>query len=255
MANLRVERSDGVVTFTLDRPERKNALGPDDWRALAAACAEVAARSEDRVVVVTGAGNDFCAGADLGALPDGRPLVETMRDVAEAARALRALPKPTIARVDGVAVGAGCNLALCCDLVAASDRARFAEIFPRRGLSVDFGGSWLLPRLVGLQRAKQLVLLGDIVDAPTAASYGLVTEVVAAEQLDRLVTAWATRLASGPPVALALSKELLDAAWGSSFEQALAAEGHAQAVSVATEDAREGFAAFRERREPVFKGR
>src|SRR4051812_14567743 len=162
---------------------------------------------------------------------------------------------PASPRVPGGAGGAGLNLALVCDLVVASDEARFSEIFARRGLSVDFGGSWVLPRLVGLHRAKELVLLADIIDAKEAQDYGLVNRVVPAAQLDAFVDDWATRLASGPPVALSMSKRLLDQSTAVSLAQALEAEAQAQNVNFATTDMAEAMTAFLEKRQPQFKGR
>lgn len=253
MDNILVDRSDGVVTVTLSRPGRKNALQGADWVRLREVMEEVADRADDRVVVVTGAGGDFCAGADLSAFSGERSPLEMVRDVGRAAAAVIRLPKPVIAKVDGVAVGAGCNLALSADLVVASEQARFSEIFVRRGLSLDFAGSWLLPRIVGMQRAKQLALLGDIIDAATAARYGLVNEVVPVEQLDGFVAGWAHRLAEGPAVALSLVKRLLEASWSSGLDQALEAEAVAQAHSIAGDEAREALRAFREKRDPVFR--
>jgi enoyl-CoA hydratase/carnithine racemase len=256
MDNLVVERAGGVVTVTINRPERKNAMRPEDWSALGQLVREVAGRAEDRVLVVTGAGGDFCAGADLGATAGSAlaPLA-MVRDIGAAAEALYRLPKPTIAKVDGVAVGAGANLALCCDLVVATDRARFSEIFARRGLSLDFGGSWLLPRIVGLQKAKELALLGDILDAPTAQGLGLFNRVLPVDGIDAFVDDWAARLAAGPPVALSLTKALLDGSLSQSFGQALEAEAQAQAINLRSEDGREALAAFNEKRPAVFTGR
>lgn len=253
---LYVDRADGVVTVTLNRPEKKNALSGQMVTDLLAALREVEHTQTDRVVVLTGAGGDFCSGADLTApaAPDEHPL-ERMRRVGAAALALHQLGKPTIAKVRGVAVGAGCNMALGCDLVAAAEEARFSEFFVRRGLSVDFGGTWLLPRLVGLHKAKELALIGDILSAKEAGELGLLNRVVADGDLDALVDDWAQRLASGPPVALSQTKRLLNDAFESSMAQALEDEGRAQVVNLATEDTVEAFEAFAQKRDPVFTGR
>jgi 2-(1,2-epoxy-1,2-dihydrophenyl)acetyl-CoA isomerase len=160
-----------------------------------------------------------------------------------------------LARVDGVAAGAGLNLALGCDLIVASERSRFSEIFARRGLSIDFGGSWLLPRLVGLHRAKELVLLAEMLSADEAKEAGLVNRVVSAVDLDSVVADWAARLAAGPPLALSMSKLLLNKSLESSLDQALEAEAYAQSVNLASADVREAVAAFMEKRTPVFEGR
>ena len=170
------------------------------------------------------------------------------------ALALHRLPQPTIAKVNGVAVGAGCNLALGCDLVVASDEARFSEIFALRGLTIDFGGSWLLPRRVGLHRAKELALLAEIISAKEAEAMGLVNRVVPVGELDAFVDDWATRLAAGPPIALAQTKRLLNNAFAVTLEQALEDEGAAQTVNFGTKDTVEAMTAFVEKRAPNFKG-
>jgi enoyl-CoA hydratase/carnithine racemase len=257
MSEILVERAGGLVTVTLNRPDRLNAITNYMWEELARIFHEVSHRADDRVLVVTGAGTAFCSGADLGSGTgvSERSAIDHMRIVGEAAMALHRVPKPTIARVDGVAAGAGLNLALGCDLVAASDRSRFSEIFARRGLSVDFGGSWLLPRLVGLHKAKELVLLADILNASEAAEAGLVNRVVPANELDSLVASWVERLVAGPPIALSLSKQLLNKSFETSMDQAVEAEAQAQAVNSSSADAREARAAFQEKREPRFEGR
>ncbi|MCI0346843.1 MAG: enoyl-CoA hydratase-related protein, partial [Chloroflexi bacterium] len=199
METLQIERAAGVVTVTLNRPEKKNAINGPMWDELLATFLDIANRPDDRVVVVTGAGGAFCSGADLsggGTQPGGG--LDHMRHVGRVCAALHALPQPAIAKVTGVAAGAGCNLALGCDLIVASDDARFSEIFARRGLSIDFGGSWLLPRLVGLHKAKELALFADIISAKEALDIGIVNRVVPATEIDAFVADWATRLAAGP---------------------------------------------------------
>jgi 2-(1,2-epoxy-1,2-dihydrophenyl)acetyl-CoA isomerase len=257
METLLIDRRDGVVTITLNRPEKKNAINDVMWNELLDTFRTISGNTEeDRVVVITGAGGAFCSGADIsrGAARTEHGLAH-MRHVGDVCLALHAVPQPVIAKVPGVAAGAGLNLALGCDLVVASDEARFSEIFARRGLSVDFGGSWVLPRLVGLHRAKELVLLADIIDAKEAQDYGLVNRVVPAAQLDAFVDDWATRLASGPPVALSMSKRLLDQSTAVSLAQALEAEAQAQNVNFATTDMADAMTAFLEKRQPQFEGR
>jgi enoyl-CoA hydratase/carnithine racemase len=248
-------RDGDVATLTLANPRRKNAMTAQAWRMLRETLVEVG-RSDVRVLVVTGAGSDFCAGADLSAREERPPApMASMAEVNDACLALHRLPVPTVARVDGVAVGAGMNLALGCDFVVASDRARFSEIFVRRGMSVDFGGSWLLPRLVGLRRAKELVLLGDIIGAAEALEAGLVREVVPAEELDGAVAALAARLASGAPVAMRQSKRMLTDSFEAGLERALEDEARSQQINFATDDLAEAVAAFHDKRDPRFTGR
>jgi len=258
---LKASRADGVLTVTLDRPERRNALSLGMWRALRDTLRVAGDDPSLRVLVLTGAGGAFCSGADLGPNESsgdgsgdgmGHPLAR-MRLVEETVLGLHRLPVPTVARVDGVAVGAGWNLALACDLVVATPRSRFSQIFARRGLSLDAGGSWLLPRLVGLQQAKRLAFLAETIDAEEAHRLGLVTWLREPDELDGFVAGLTARLVAGPPVALAQSKALLDEGPGRTLAEALGAEGRAQAVNFAT-DAPAAFRAFRARVDPVFTG-
>lgn len=250
---VRTELADGVLTVTLDRPARKNAVDEGGWADLGDAFTRAEHDDAVRVVVVTGAAGDFCAGADLSGERSGHPLAR-MRRINATATALHRLSVPTVAKVRGVAVGAGWNLALGCDLVACSPDARFSQIFARRGLSLDFGGSWLLPHLVGLQQAKRLALLGEILGAEEVRELGLVTWVRPDDELDAHVDDVAARLAAGAPVALAQTKELLAHGADTGFAEALAAEARAQAVNFATADAPAAFAAFRAKVDPEFTG-
>jgi 2-(1,2-epoxy-1,2-dihydrophenyl)acetyl-CoA isomerase len=207
-------------------------------------------------MVVTGAGGAFCAGAQLsGDMAVGSHPLNGMHPVSAAAIALHDMPKPTIAKVGGDAVGAGMNLALGCDLIVAGESARFSEIFARRALSVDFGGTWLLPRLVGLHKAKELALFGDILSAKDAEAIGVVNRVVPDGELDSFVADWANRLADGPPLALQMTKRMLSNSFSLSLSEALSWEAAAQAVNFASKDTIEGVTAFIEKRAPVFRGR
>ena len=257
MDTLILERAgNGVATLTLNRPAKKNAINARMWDELLEVFAEIGESTSDRVLVITGAGDAFCSGADLaGEAEADRHQLQRMHHFNRVGLALHAIPKPVLAKINGVAVGAGLNLALGCDLVVASDRARFSEIFARRGLSLDLGGSWLLPRLVGLHKAKELALLADILDAKEAERIGLVNRVVAHDELDAFVDDWAARLAAGPPLALAMSKRMLTNAFSVTLSEALDAEAMAQSVNVASKDTREAIAAFLEKREAVFRGR
>jgi enoyl-CoA hydratase/carnithine racemase len=247
-------RDGGVLTLTLNRPRRKNAIDDALWSALRVQLAAAGDDPDVRVVVLTGAGGDFCAGADLAAGLSSEHPLSRMRRVNEVALLLHELPMPSIAHVDGVAVGGGWNLALGCDLVVATPQARFSQIFARRGLSVDLGGSWLLPRLVGLQQAKRLAMLGEMIAASEAHRLGLVTWIVERPEIDAFVADLAGRLAGAAPVALAQSKALLHHGAGGNLREALAEEARALAVNFATADAPAAFAAFNEKREPEFTG-
>lgn len=256
---LTIEDVDNVRWMTMDRPGRRNAVPMDGWADLRDAFEDFE-KSAARVLVITGGGEDFCAGADLD--PSRIDEIQTVPDrhrrmklVGEAAMALHRLTKPTIAAVDGVAVGAGMNLALGCDVVIATDRSRFSEIFVRRGLTLDFGGSWLLPRIVGMQKAKELALTGRIVDGVEAGEIGLAAKVVTPDRLHEAATAMAIEMTKGAPKAQMFVKQTLDASFESSFSDALGWEGQSQTILFATEDASEGVLSFIEKRDPDWKGR
>jgi enoyl-CoA hydratase/carnithine racemase len=262
-ASLRLERRDGVATITLDRPKVQNALTPALFVQLGELFGEVAENPDDRVLVLTGAGNAFCAGADLAdpeaaaAMANHGPvsLGQFVRRSTAAALPLHRLPKPTIAAVNGVAAGGGCNLALGCDIVFAGQSARFSEIFVKRGLGIDYGGSWLLPRLVGLQRAKDIAFRGDVLGADEAERYGLVLEVVPDAELMERVGDYARTLASRPPIALAAIKSGINrgAAW--SYEESLEFEADSQATCLGSEDFREAMRAWFKKQDGVYQGR
>ncbi|MGP0030873.1 MAG: enoyl-CoA hydratase/isomerase family protein [Acidimicrobiales bacterium] len=260
MDTLIVDRRDGVVTVTMNRPERKNAANNRMLIELRTVFEEVERRPEDLVMVLTGAGGAFCSGADLGD-PDGPATdasqsgLSRMRRLGDVALALHRITKPTIAKVDGFAVGAGCSLALGCDLIVCSDGAKLSMIFSRRGLSLDNGASWLLPRLVGLARAKEIALFGGMWSGEEALAIGLVNRVVPVAELDAFVDGWAASLAAGPPLALSMTKTLLHASAQGSMEQAVENEARCQSLNFSTEDTAEALSAFAQKRDPVFVGR
>lgn len=258
---------DGIAWITLNRPDVKNALTPDQRdeviRHLEAASADIAVRA----VVISGSGGSFCSGADLRASrppplrPDGAPeraQGDVARTIATGAQRLIAsvldCEKPVIASVDGVAAGIGAHLAFACDLVIASEDARFIEVFVRRGLVPDGGAAYLLVRLIGPQKAKELVFFGGDVRAADACEMGLVNRVVPAADLETTTREWASLLALGPTRTIALAKKLINGAHDVDRATALAAEAAAQELNMTTADAQEGVRSFVERREPGFKG-
>jgi enoyl-CoA hydratase/carnithine racemase len=258
METLQVERADGVVTITFDRPEKKNAINHLMWDELLEVASAIVGSADDRCVVLTGAGGAFCSGADLsgdGPGAEATHQLANMRRINSVVQAFHELPQPTIAKVTGVVAGVGLSFALGCDLVVATDDSRFSTIFAKRGLSLDGGQSWLLPRIVGLHRAKELALLAEVIPASEAMAMGLVNRVVPAADIDALVADWAARLAAGPPIALAMTKRMLNRAFEQSFEQALDDEARCQTVNFGTKDTAEAIIAFLQKRDPHFTGR
>jgi 2-(1,2-epoxy-1,2-dihydrophenyl)acetyl-CoA isomerase len=267
VSELLEEREGAVLWLTLNRPERKNAVNPALRDSAIDALAAAEKDDEVRCVVLTGAGNAFCTGVDLasGAAsqppgPSGKPDAErvataTREGMHRLASAIWTFEKPTIAAVNGVAAGAGVQFAFSCDLVLAAESARFIEIFVRRGLVVDSGGSWLLPRLIGLQRAKELVFFADPLSSPDAERIGLVNRVAPDAELRPLAAAWAERLASSATRAIAESKRLLHESFDRTHAEALDAEAEAQGRVSQTDDFIEGVVSFMQKRDPEFKGR
>ncbi|WP_329350455.1 enoyl-CoA hydratase-related protein [Streptomyces sp. NBC_01261] len=251
----------GVAYLTLNRPEALNAITPAQRDRLITLLGEASADPSVRAVVLTGTGRGFCAGADLrgGGSSGERIAGDVARTIRQGAQRLIAAvldcEKPVIAAVNGTAAGLGAQLALACDLVLAAESAKFIEVFVRRGLVPDGGGAYLLPRLIGPQRAKELMFFGDTVSAADAERLGLVNRVVPDEELEKTARDWAERLATGPTRALALTKQLVNASLDSDRTTAFAAEAAAQEINMTTEDAREGVASFVERRSPEYRGR
>lgn len=255
METIEVERSEGIVTITLNRPAKKNAMNQLMWDELRAQLRAIAGNSDDRVVVITGSEGAFCSGADLSDGTTDDAGLRSMRNVGDVVMALHNLPQPTIAKVNGVAAGAGCNLALGCDLIVSGASGRFSEIFVKRGLSLDFGGSWLLPRLIGLHKAKELAFFADVISAEEAERFGIVNHVVPDNDLDKFVDEWAARLAAQPPLAIAMTKSMLNRSIGGSMHEALENETLSQTVNFKTEDTREAMIAFLKKTTPRFNGR
>jgi 2-(1,2-epoxy-1,2-dihydrophenyl)acetyl-CoA isomerase len=253
----------GIVTLTLNRPETLNAMNEAMMGELERILIELEADAGVRAVVLTGAGRAFSSGGDhkRGAeeVPPsffegdrGGALIERLN---RCILRMQRLPKPIIGSINGVAAGAGMNIALATDLRIASETARFGEVFARVGLVPDGGGTYFLPRLVGSAKAMEMILLADIIDAQEALRIGLVNRVVPAEQLEQETLKLAERLAQGPTVAYGLAKTGLYQGLGMSLEDLLNMEARNQAIAARTPDRAEGVAAFREKRPPRFTGR
>jgi 2-(1,2-epoxy-1,2-dihydrophenyl)acetyl-CoA isomerase len=258
------EVRDGVGWIILNRPEARNAMNADMRDAYLAALARCGDEPDIRAVVLTATGKGFCTGADLSgsraATGAGGPAHPgstraAMQPSQRVIRALWDLEKPVIAGVNGVAAGLGAHLAYACDLVIASEEARFIEVFVRRGIALDAGGGFLLPRHLGLHKAKELVFLGDDLSAGDAERLGLVNKVVPAAELEDTLRAWARRLAEGPTFAIGLSKRLLNRSLQADLDTLFAEEAFTQALVANSEDMREGIRSFMEKRPPAFKGR
>jgi len=252
-----VETSSGYRRITLNRPERLNALTVEMADALMAALAAAEADPECRAVLLTGAGRGFCAGQDLTAIV-GKPAAEIghlLDHYNPLIERLRALPLPVVCAVNGVTAGAGANLALACDIVLAAKSATFVQAFARIGLIPDCGGTWFLPRLVGMARARALAMLAEPLPAETAAEWGLIWQAVPDDRLMGEAQALAARLASGPGVALGLIKQVLEASQTNDLKRQLKMERDLQAEAGANPDHAEGVAAFLAKRPPSFSGR
>jgi 2-(1,2-epoxy-1,2-dihydrophenyl)acetyl-CoA isomerase len=256
------EVKDGIATLTLNRPDRLNALGGTLREDLLDAITRTSADPEVRVMVITGAGKGFCAGGDVKAMNEAnegkreRPLGEKIAPSRDRTLlAMREAPQPIIAAINGAAAGAGMNLALGCDLRIASTAAKFSQAFVKRGLHPDWGGTYFLPRTVGMAKACELIFTGDVIDAAEALRLGLVSRVVAPEELLPTAHELARRIAAGPPVAIRLAKRNLYRNAEGTLRSALEFETFAQNVCYETEDAREGIRAFVEKRPPQFRGR
>jgi len=263
---IRVERGgDHVAVVTLDRPDAKNALSVEMRDDLLAAVRDCRADPEVRAILLTGTGDSFCAGMDLRASTvaqaggegfETRSTSEALRAGVQAiVRELWELDKPTVAAVNGTAVGPGAHLALACDFVLVHDRTRFVWSFARWGLVVDAGGAYLLPRLVGLPRAKAMVLLGEGATGQEAVDLGLAYHCTTPDELADTAHALAARLAAGPTRALGLSKQLLNRSFESSVAESLDLEGAYQSLAATSADLAEGMAAFKDKRDPKFTGR
>ena len=257
------DRRDSVATLTLNRPETLNAMNEPMMGEMERILVELEADAAVRVVVLTGSGRAFSSGGDQKrggevvpqAFFDGDPGGALIERLNRCILRMQRLPKPIIGSINGVAAGAGMNIALATDLRIAADTARFVEAFARVGLVPDGGGTYFLPRLVGTAKAMELILLADMIDAQEALRIGLVNRVVPADQLQNETQKLAERLAEGPTVAYGLAKTGLYQGLGMTLEDVLNLEARNQAIAARTPDRAEGVAAFREKRPPRFTGR
>jgi len=253
-----LERKDGVATLTLNRPEKLNALNRKMVEELNGALVEMAKDRDVRALVVTGAGRGFCSGADVGDMAQAAAPIENrywFQMAQKVILALTDLEKPVIAKVNGVAVGIGCSLALSADMIVASENAKFSLIFSRIGLIPDGGSLFHLPRLVGPAKAKELIFTAKMLDAKEAERIGLINRAVPADELDNEVNTLAKQLAEGPTVALGIAKKIINKGLSMDLSSVLECEAFGQTIAGTTEDAQEGVMAFLEKRKAEFKGK
>ena len=260
MAFIEATHAEHVTTISLNRPEKLNAFAGTMREELLAALRDAAADNDCRVAVITGAGRAFCAGGDVdfmaglqkeGDVTSFRKLLDSGRDIVAF---IAEMPKPVIASVNGVAAGAGCNLALACDYRIAAAEAKLGETFVRIGIHPDWGGTWLLPRLVGRSRALELMATGRMVEATEALSIGMVDRVVPRDALAQETQQLARAIATGPPRVVADIKTALRASDANSLREQIELESEHQVRAFQSDDAAEGMAAFFEKRAPVFRG-
>jgi len=249
----------GMAYITFNNPKQMNSITDQMLTELSEALDEAAKAPEVKVIVLTGSGRAFCSGASLDlrlfkatSSAEVRALMTPFNKII---LQLRNAPKPIIASVNGAAVGAGANLALACDIIIASDQARFGQVFVNIGVHPDTGGTYFLPRAVGVPRACELLMTGRIIGAEEAERIGMINKVVPGDKLEAFTKEFAANLANGPPVALSMIKESIYQTMEMDLPMALERESHCQAILINSEDNREGIKAFLEKRKPVFKGK
>ena len=260
--HFRFEVSDGVATVTLNRPEKMNPLTFESYADLRDLLHELPHRGDTKVLVIKGEGKGFCGGGDVNEIigellkMDARDLMGFTKMTGDVIRAMRECPVPIITAIQGIAAGAGSVVALASDFRVVSTSGRFAFLFTKVGLSGgDMGAAYLLPRVVGVGRATELLMLGDTIDAETADRYGLVSQLVADDELDEAVGRLARRLADGPTLAYAQTKSLITRELDMSMSSAMELDAMTQALLMTTDDHAEFHAAFNEKRPPEWKGR
>ena len=255
-----LEKKEGIGILTLNRPERLNAFNEKMEAEFVQAIQEVSLDDEVRVLVVTGAGKAFCAGADVGRMsgeskPKGaEEWRRGFRNIQGIILGLQRLEKPTLAMVNGAAVGGGFDLACACDLRTGSEYARFMVAFTRIGLFPGWGGTWLYARIIGIPKAAELLFTGDFLEAKEAERLGLLNKLVPASELEKETMSLARRIASGPPIALRLAKMQLYKGLGMDLETAMQMAAACETITLTSQDHKEGVAAFQEKRPPKYKG-
>lgn len=255
--NVMLEIADSIATIRLNRPKAMNAMNRELVDELTAILTALQDDKEVRCIVLTGNGKAFCAGGDVSHLSELREASDFRKFIADVgliASAIMKMEKPVIAMVNGVAAGAGFNLALACDIVICAQTAKFIQSFNKVGLIPDCSGMFLLPRLVGLQKAKELMFTADPVDAVMALRLGLVNQIADDSKLTEEVYKMARKLAEAAPIALGLTKRIVNRSFDLDLEMALEREADLQTLCMETQDYKEGIAAFKEKRQPVFKG-
>jgi 2-(1,2-epoxy-1,2-dihydrophenyl)acetyl-CoA isomerase len=257
-------KEEGIATITINRPQKLNAFTSAMYQGLSEILDDVAGDNGVRVLVITGTGRAFCVGADVKGLEQGlpkrpqpyaqpEPSTDAVRKILTVP--LQRMDKPVIAAINGIAAGGGLDTACACDIRIASDRATFSSVFVRRGLLPTMGGTYFLPRLIGIDKACELIWTGDLIDAWEAERIGLVTKVVPHDELEAATEELAAKLAKGPPLAIARAKKLIYDGLNMELESALRDIMREYTALSQTEDHREALRAFLEKREPVFKGR
>lgn len=256
-----LEEKEGIITLTLNRPDRLNSCTTRMYRELSNIMNQIKRNDEIKVVILTGAGRGFCAGSDVSDRLAGRVVkpgeenrYETLQPVGAVALDIAGLDKPIIGAINGVAVGAGLSLALLCDIRFASESARFGAVWINMGLIPDVGATYYLPRIVGAEKALDLMLSGKIIDAEEALEIGLVSKVVPPDRLMAVAKELATKIATGPSVAIELTKRGLKRSFDNDLNPQLDYESYAQNLCRKTEDHKEAIQAFLEKRKPQFKG-
>ena len=262
-----LRKEEGIAILTLNRPEKMNAINAQMTEELVSTLDDIDEDDQVRVLVITGTGRGFCSGADVGGMTSGTQKgTATVRGAEEIRQGLtrsagRVIPrlqkmkKPTIAMVNGAAVGAGCDLAFACDLRTGSENTRFMNAFVRIGLFPGWGGTWLYPRVMGLGKALEYLFTGDFIEAAEAEKLGVLNRLVPADQLEKETIALANKIANGPPIAIRLTKLQVYKGLDMDLETALQMAAAAETITLTSQDHQEGVTAFREKRQPKYQGR